>query len=537
MDLIVALTEGLVADIAKGSDLRLLGTYVESPLCWAISAGANSSIQTLEDLKGKKWGISRLTSGSHLMVFVLANQRGWNPETDLSFEVKGDFQNLRNSVNDGSTAAFMWETFTTKPFHDSGEIRRIGDIMTPWPCFMIAATKATIDAKAQAIQATLAAVREACKIFHSEEDTMPGIVAERYGLKLEDARKWYAGVKISATKAISEAALERTISTLADVKVLPSKDVRLQSLYDPKLVELQVDIKRMKLYNKPELVARTYNELRAAGLSRGPLDFKDLIPVDQQHHYHGTEALDVCIQKTHLNSNSNVISLGSGLGGPARYIAGTLGCQVLAVDIQDDLNATASELTTRCGLNSKVHHIASDFLQIASHLRGGFYDAIVSWLTVLHIPDRENLFRLSYEVLKPGGYFYAEDFFERGKLTAEEKRTLQEDVFCTYLPSLDKYKADLEKAGFTLVSVEDVTDDWTNYTRERVEKFDQNKAEFVRIHGEDIWTRLRYFYNQVRELYAAGNLGGVRIVAQKGAVVAPSITPPHVRSTAVELNW
>ena len=28
LDLIIALTEGLVADIAKGSDLRLLGTYV-----------------------------------------------------------------------------------------------------------------------------------------------------------------------------------------------------------------------------------------------------------------------------------------------------------------------------------------------------------------------------------------------------------------------------------------------------------------------------------------------------------------------------
>ena len=27
---------------------------------------------------------------------------------------------LRDGVNDNSTAAFLWETFTTKPFHDSG---------------------------------------------------------------------------------------------------------------------------------------------------------------------------------------------------------------------------------------------------------------------------------------------------------------------------------------------------------------------------------------------------------------------------------
>jgi hypothetical protein len=48
------------------------------------------------------------------MAFVLAMQRGWNPQTDISFEIKGSFENLRNGVNDNSTAAFMWETFTTK---------------------------------------------------------------------------------------------------------------------------------------------------------------------------------------------------------------------------------------------------------------------------------------------------------------------------------------------------------------------------------------------------------------------------------------
>ena len=34
-DVVVALTEGLIKDIVTtGSDIRLLGTYVNSPLCW-----------------------------------------------------------------------------------------------------------------------------------------------------------------------------------------------------------------------------------------------------------------------------------------------------------------------------------------------------------------------------------------------------------------------------------------------------------------------------------------------------------------------
>ncbi len=46
--------------------------------------------------------------------------QGWNPETDVKFAVKGNIQQLCDGVNDNSTDAFMWETFTTKPYHDKG---------------------------------------------------------------------------------------------------------------------------------------------------------------------------------------------------------------------------------------------------------------------------------------------------------------------------------------------------------------------------------------------------------------------------------
>ena len=144
VDLIVALTEGLIADIAKdlskkdsdgGDVIQLLGTYVNSPLCWAISAGKDrNDINDTGDIRNKTFGVSRYGSGSHLMAYVLAMQRGWDPQKDISFKVIGNFQQLRDSCNQKSqdtelnTDVFMWETFTTKPFHDSGEIKRVGDI-------------------------------------------------------------------------------------------------------------------------------------------------------------------------------------------------------------------------------------------------------------------------------------------------------------------------------------------------------------------------------------------------------------------------
>lgn len=37
--------------------------------------------------------------------------------------VNNDIQGLIDSVNDGSTSAFMWEWFTTKPWVDAGKAR------------------------------------------------------------------------------------------------------------------------------------------------------------------------------------------------------------------------------------------------------------------------------------------------------------------------------------------------------------------------------------------------------------------------------
>lgn len=118
-------------------------------------------------------------------------------------------------------------------------------------------------------------------------------------------------------------------------------------------------------------------------------------------------------------------------------------------------------------------------------------------------------------MLKPGGYFYAEDFFELGTLTENEKQILKRDVFCSYLPNLETYKEQLRQAGFELVKVDDVTGDWKDFTRARVEDFDARKEELVGIHREDTYKRLRYFYNVVKELYADGNLGGARFIARK----------------------
>ena len=80
---------------------------------------------------------------------------------------------------------------------DSGECRRLGDISTPWPCFMVAGLSEVVDRKLDAVRAALSAIHEAALLFHENEKNMPRIISEKYNLKIEDARAWYGGVNIA----------------------------------------------------------------------------------------------------------------------------------------------------------------------------------------------------------------------------------------------------------------------------------------------------------------------------------------------------
>jgi len=111
---------------------------------WAISSGFDrTDIGSVADLKGGTIGVSRLGSGSYVMGFVLADQQGWLSSSTADTRpypntaILHTFGNLRKAVNSGEADFFMWEHFTSKRYYDSQEIKRVGEIYTPWSSWKI----------------------------------------------------------------------------------------------------------------------------------------------------------------------------------------------------------------------------------------------------------------------------------------------------------------------------------------------------------------------------------------------------------------
>ncbi|CEJ02529.1 hypothetical protein RMCBS344292_16530 [Rhizopus microsporus] len=243
IDLAIALTEGLVAGISKGQDwYKIVGTYVDAPLCWALSAGKESKHNSVDTLRNTNCAISRYGSGSHIMAYVLADQQGWleKDKKPFGFNVLNNFKAMRDSVNDGSSDYFMWETFTTKPYHDSGEVKRIGQITPPWPAFLFAAHTDLLQGHTEELKKVLSAIQKATKQFMDQKDgESVQKVIDILSYSAEDVKNWFKTVSYAPHHhQVSRNALEVTLSTLLKADVITEPTKKVEELCDLQVAEL-----------------------------------------------------------------------------------------------------------------------------------------------------------------------------------------------------------------------------------------------------------------------------------------------------------
>ena len=210
IDMAVILTEGIIKDIIDGNPSKIVQTFVQSPLIWGIHVASDSKYQSIQQIRGKKAAISRFGSGSHLMAYVNAQNHNWDLERDLKFEVIKNLDGAVDGLTHKKADYFLWEKFTTKPLVDKGVFRRIGEIPTPWPCFVIAARESFIDEHPQALKTILDIINETTSEF-KQIPSIDRTIANRYRQQLKDVQEW-----LSITEWSQEVIDAKTVSRVQD---------------------------------------------------------------------------------------------------------------------------------------------------------------------------------------------------------------------------------------------------------------------------------------------------------------------------------
>lgn len=122
-----------------------------------------------------------------------------------------------------------------------------------------------------------------------------------------------------------------------------------------------------------------------------------------QFHTRGLAATAELAKLAAITANMSVLDVGSGIGGPARFLAAAFGCQVIGIDLSEPFVDAARYLTGRTGQGGLVSFQAASALALP--FQDGRFDAVLLQHVAMNIADREQLYREIRRVLKPGGRF------------------------------------------------------------------------------------------------------------------------------------
>jgi sulfonate transport system substrate-binding protein len=225
LDIAVLLTEGITKSILQGLDAKILNIYVNSPLHWGIHVPYHSPIQSFDQLKGQTFAISREGSGSHLMVYVRALQEGWDLE-QLKFNVVGDVYGGLWALHNDQAQGFLWEKYTTFPFTEQRKCKYIDEVVTPWPCFVIAVRGDLVNPENLDLFNKISEIVQAKAWELKQNPQAHEIIAWRYNLRLAQVQNWLIETDWNYKNHLSKEIFKTTIQYLQQTNLISESEVK-----------------------------------------------------------------------------------------------------------------------------------------------------------------------------------------------------------------------------------------------------------------------------------------------------------------------
>jgi ABC-type nitrate/sulfonate/bicarbonate transport system substrate-binding protein len=232
IDVAVLLTEGITKAVLQGLPAKIVQVYVTTPLHWGIHVPYDSDIQKVDQLEGKTFAISREGSGSHLMAYVRASQEGWDVN-QLKFNVIGDVYGGLWALQHNEAQAFLWEKYTTHPYTEQKKCRYIDEVVTPWPCFVIAVREEILEKYPVEILKMCTIVNKKAKDLKQNENAAD-LISWRYNLRHGQVLNWLNETEWNYSGIEYPLAFEKTVTYLLKLGLINESEAENwnQKLFD-----------------------------------------------------------------------------------------------------------------------------------------------------------------------------------------------------------------------------------------------------------------------------------------------------------------
>jgi SAM-dependent methyltransferase len=154
------------------------------------------------------------------------------------------------------------------------------------------------------------------------------------------------------------------------------------------------------------LLDRILAGLCEAGKDPSAPTIDDLAPADEVHSMGRVATRDLA-ELAALKPGTRVLDVGSGLGGPARFLAATYGCDVTGIDLMPEFCAVASALSRRTGLAERTRFRQGDALALP--FDDGGFDCVWTMQAQMNIAEKRRLYGEIARVLRVGGQLVFQD--------------------------------------------------------------------------------------------------------------------------------
>jgi cyclopropane fatty-acyl-phospholipid synthase-like methyltransferase len=224
--------------------------------------------------------------------------------------------------------------------------------------------------------------------------------------------------------------------------------------------------------------------------------------------------LDDLIRRLRIGGESYVLDVGSGVGGPAVYIASRTGCRIAGVDVSDVGVDMSRKLAKKSGLEGKAEFYLGDAMK--TPFADDTFDTAIS-LNVMNVfKDKAGLFREVLRVLKKDGIWaFLSGTFDMPDDPEVAKKMARGYLIPQYYDSLANYRAKLREAGFRIEEITEYVSDFRVQNKKWGDAYKKHYDEIVKEQGRENTDYHIEYFDTYLKLIDEGRAANHLIISRK----------------------